>query len=583
SVSALEGFLDEYPDSEFEEEAQELLADIRDIKIAENFAEGGQFEYRIQYAKAPLEFTVAPEEGLAYDWDEENELFSASISDNQPYSVKVTDSRGKTVFFELDASVPPIQISAANFVKAESGNTESVTFTVQGGLPPYILVLQPGDNDGQEIYLENIPALETAGPITLSLEQLETAAGAPLATGSYELMILDKRKTQLSGKPVAPMKSWDIVAKEESEGEFPVIPLILGALVLVVVLALVLGRKKKKEEADPHRQALQERERQETETRRQQEERSRSEAAKPQEKSIVPPVRERAIPPERPRTSTIRVTSRKTIQDVPKRPFVADTAPIGTYFAFDLTEHWPESAVHTIYLHRDSIAKLDDFIQEENVAMIEEAPDSIPEIGGFLLGNFKPTGTGGQYLVALEKFVPITPEEQGVYKVEFGEAAWGELDNVMTENPDLYNIGWFHTHPGHSLFLSQPDIRIHSGFFREKYQVAMEVDTLTPGLDTAFFTRRPDGEINNTKDRMPGTDWFHWQWVIDWMRAQNVSPRPSCVRALESRLTDTSSSLSFPLYAFLSYQPFPDTQMKTHATMTFLSTVHDSHQTSTYQ
>jgi hypothetical protein len=87
--------------------------------------------------------------------------------------------------------------------------------------------------------------------------------------------------------------------------------------------------------------------------------------------------------------------------------------------------------------------------------------------------------------------------------------AWAELADVQDNFPNLETIGWFHTHPGHGLFLSQPDLRIHEGFFRQPFQVAMEIDTLSPNLDTAFFTRSQSGAINNTNLRI-ADGWFRW-------------------------------------------------------------------------
>ncbi|MCB0630861.1 MAG: hypothetical protein KDD15_14040, partial [Lewinella sp.] len=56
----------------------------------------------------------------------------------------------------------------------------------------------------------------------------------------------------------------------------------------------------------------------------------------------------------------------------------------------------------------------------------------------------------------------------------------------------------------------KPDLRIHDSFFREHYQFAMEIDSLTNGLDTGFFTRMSDGKVNNRRNLIPGTPWYSW-------------------------------------------------------------------------
>lgn len=517
--AAYEKFLRRFPDSEFASAAEDRLAAIREISITEEAALDGAFEFIIEHAEAPVTFEFTPEEGVSYDYDDESGLFSARIEDAARHTVKLTDNRGKTAFMDLDASVKPIQLSTIKLSNSEEGASEALQFEVEGGRPPYILLFKSIVGDKVLASLEGIPELEEPGMVELTRETVDQGLEVPLEPGSYALVLTDQRKTESSAKTLG-LEAWRVPATGGGGGGSSWLPFVIGGVALALVLVFFLTRKKASPKPVPKPAPKPEpKARSVAKTPEPPREKGvptpeipdpLPDSPKPEEKLITPPVRARK--------TSIRVT-RKAMTGPQKRPFVADTAAPGTYFAFDLTEHWPESAVPTIYLHKDSISALDHFIQTENVAMIEETPDSIPEIGGFLLGNFKPLGDGRQFLVALEKFVPITPGEQGVYKVEFGEAAWGELDSVMTDNPDLYNIGWFHTHPGHSLFLSQPDIRIHSGFYRENYQVAMEVDTLTPGLDTAFFTRRPDGQINNTKDRMPGTAWFQWLQVKNWMHA----------------------------------------------------------------
>ncbi|MCB0836338.1 MAG: hypothetical protein KDE26_03525 [Bacteroidetes bacterium] len=178
--------------------------------------------------------------------------------------------------------------------------------------------------------------------------------------------------------------------------------------------------------------------------------------------------------------------------------------------SYDLNKLWADTAVKTLSLTGDCIDELNRFVHEENVDIFEENNETmIPEIGGFLLGNYTPVGSK-QFDVVINKFVPITPEDNDTYRIEFGTRAWLELDQIKEEFPNLEVIGWFHTHPGHGLFLSRPDLNIHEGFFQKNYQVAMEMDTMTDRLDIAFFTRTKGGIINNTANRI-GKNWFSWR------------------------------------------------------------------------
>ena len=70
-------------------------------------------------------------------------------------------------------------------------------------------------------------------------------------------------------------------------------------------------------------------------------------------------------------------------------------------------------------------------------------------------------------------------------------------------------------------FLSKPDLTIHEGFFQEPYQFAMEIDSLTENLDTAFFTRDKNGNINNQDRLLPGVQWFSWTDIEKFTRRKN--------------------------------------------------------------
>jgi proteasome lid subunit RPN8/RPN11 len=183
---------------------------------------------------------------------------------------------------------------------------------------------------------------------------------------------------------------------------------------------------------------------------------------------------------------------------------------------YNLEELWRDTAVKNLVLTGSCIEELDRFVREKNVSIFEEENDTmIPEIGGFLLGSYTEIRKN-QYDVLITKFVPITPEDNDTYRIEFGTQAWLELDIIKEEFPDLDVIGWFHTHPGHGLFLSRPDLNIHEGFFRNNFQVAMEMDTMTERLDIAFFTRAKNGQLNNTANRKKDS-WFSWRELTEEM------------------------------------------------------------------
>jgi len=177
------------------------------------------------------------------------------------------------------------------------------------------------------------------------------------------------------------------------------------------------------------------------------------------------------------------------------------------YHQIRLSEFWSASKVNSVYLANEAVSEIDSFIKTENRKSMEKEVD-VPEVGGFLLGQIRKKTN--EYDVTVDKFVPITTSEQNVYTVEFASNAWVELAELQEDHPEMELIGWFHTHPGHGLFLSRPDLKIQHGFFSKDHQIAMEIDPLTEHLDTAFFSWKNKGEMNNKEDKSMELGWFKW-------------------------------------------------------------------------
>ncbi len=188
------------------------------------------------------------------------------------------------------------------------------------------------------------------------------------------------------------------------------------------------------------------------------------------------------------------------------------------YKEFDLRALWGDSIVHKVFMRIDAAAELDNQLHELAYRMDKqngEDKQPHPEIGGFLLGqHFK--GEHGYY-VSLEKYVEAPTEKQDAYEIEFGQEAFARLDEVKEKHKDLDLVGWFHTHPGHGCFLSAPDQKIQNGFFREPYQMAFQIDTLSDKMDFAIYSWQYGGLINNAKDKIASA-WFSWETVNHWRK-----------------------------------------------------------------
>lgn len=133
--------------------------------------------------------------------------------------------------------------------------------------------------------------------------------------------------------------------------------------------------------------------------------------------------------------------------------------------------------------------------------------DPVPETGGFCFGRVATRGDA--YQVSLETFVPARdPAFCSPDRLDFGVEALRDLDAAFDQVPGQVLVAWLHTHPGHTPYLSGMDLRIHEGFFRQAYQLAIVIDPLTPDWDTGFFGRRQSGRMSN---RGPGVRWVPWR------------------------------------------------------------------------
>ncbi|MEM7656795.1 MAG: hypothetical protein AAF399_11750 [Bacteroidota bacterium] len=501
------------PTGKYAEEVQDILNDVSPIKlISQGYSPGSQEEcyIKLAYAKEPITHRISGGKGPGSYWDDvwhpEDSSLTISVGKGEQIKVRFEDDRGKRITVEVDSRFPPLNVQEFAIQASESNSnaTTSFSFQIAGGDPPYYAqFIRFGGTDPT---LE-IPLPSSTGERTISIQDVQAMQGdSVILNGPYSIRFVDQRHSE----SVFFKQPKDLVRifPPESTSPWITIGLIaLGILALIFILRRI-NRKKVAARKEKVEQKIKEKQRQTTSLPMVETTTQPTIKAAPHgpQTTSPPPVADPSPPKTR---ATVRITRKEAAEtgNVPMRAFSASPES-ADYHRLQLTEIWPEPAVSDVYLNQEVIQQLDTFIHEENVdSFREEQNDLIPEIGGFLMGTYQQVA--GIYQVAIEKFQPITAEAQDLYKVEFGVTAWSELANVQDMYPDLRTIGWFHTHPGHGLFLSQPDLRIQEGFFKEKFQLAMEIDTKSSGLDTTFFARNTDGVIYNSRDRIRD-DWYQW-------------------------------------------------------------------------
>lgn len=96
------------------------------------------------------------------------------------------------------------------------------------------------------------------------------------------------------------------------------------------------------------------------------------------------------------------------------------------------------------------------------------------EVCGVLIGS-----TGDERTL-IEACIPGINAAQGGAHVTFTQDAWEHIYKIKDEQfPDEKIVGWYHSHPGFGVFLSEHDLFIQENFFSSPQQVAWVYDPHT--------------------------------------------------------------------------------------------------------
>lgn len=530
-------YINRFPSGKYKSSAQ---SGIKKTDIKYKFKEqredaSGDYLYKIE-----LDDVETPEIIENYNHDNLeayllNKTLTVTIKSSGKQEISVQDNYGRKVTIPMN---PEFKILNSKFY--DEG--EFIKFEIWGGTPPYYLRVVDATTDRRMCANHMVQGGQEAGRTIGQLSKEELATVICDLNGTYKFEVLDRRKTEVS------YYEDEFPLKGRSNASTYWILLAMVFLPIIAFAAYFFDKKRKEKEREEYFKKYDRRKKEKAVVSNTE---KKSESIKTENTTEKPPIKEvpkPAVKVEEPKIeetvqdtepaetkvdqntevtaassnekkskTKINVISRKGAQQTEETLVFNES----NYCSINLNRTWADTAVTDVLLSRNSISAIDEFIRKENREGIDEDVNQVPEVGGFLLGNYEQDDQG-QFKIFLEKFVPITPEQNDVYKVEFGVEAWVELDNVKDQNPDYMLLGWFHTHPGHSLFLSQPDLKIHEGFFKHNFQVAMEIDTLTENLDTGFFVRTKDGVINNTRDLTEGEEWDSWIEIEKFLRKKRV-------------------------------------------------------------
>jgi proteasome lid subunit RPN8/RPN11 len=103
----------------------------------------------------------------------------------------------------------------------------------------------------------------------------------------------------------------------------------------------------------------------------------------------------------------------------------------------------------------------------------DKTPDI--EVCGVMVGDVYHDEAGPFLLI--EDIIIGKAAKGSVGQVTFTSDTWQQIQTDMDANhPKKRIVGWYHTHPGHGIFLSDMDLFLHDNFFSMPWQAALVYD-----------------------------------------------------------------------------------------------------------
>ena len=129
-------------------------------------------------------------------------------------------------------------------------------------------------------------------------------------------------------------------------------------------------------------------------------------------------------------------------------------------------------------------------------------PNADREVGGVLVGR-TPADQG---LPMITGAIEALSADEQVATLTFTQDAWEHVHKVLAQDfaEDDRIVGWYHSHPGFGIFLSEHDLFIHRNFFSAPSQIAVVVDP--HGKTEGAFVWK-DGEIEMLFEKPTPSSW----------------------------------------------------------------------------
>ena len=111
------------------------------------------------------------------------------------------------------------------------------------------------------------------------------------------------------------------------------------------------------------------------------------------------------------------------------------------------------------------------------------------EVAGVMIGPHPEKQPDGRYVVHVTDMIIAKHTRMAGASVTYTPESWRYINDqldLMYPDGDHVIVGWYHTHPGFGIFLSNMDLFIHTNFFTQKWHIAYVLDPV--GFRSGFFS-----------------------------------------------------------------------------------------------
>ena len=134
------------------------------------------------------------------------------------------------------------------------------------------------------------------------------------------------------------------------------------------------------------------------------------------------------------------------------------------------------------------------------------------EVAGVMVGPRPEKQPDGRYVVHITDMIIAKHTKMSGASVTYTPESWRYMNDKLAEmypDGDHVMLGWYHTHPGFGIFLSNMDLFIHTNFFTQKWHIAYVLDPV--GFHSGFFSwDRAQSQV--IKYGFPWPNWMNGSW-----------------------------------------------------------------------